>query len=62
MKEDSAGAILGPYLESNPHFTQDDKGRWLALEPLLKSRFLPDVTFAVVDIETTGGRPPQHRP
>jgi DNA polymerase III epsilon subunit family exonuclease len=62
LKEDAAGAILGPYLESNPHFTQDDKGRWLALEPLLKSRFLPDITFAVVDIETTGGRPPQHRP
>ncbi len=62
LKEDAASAILGPYLESNSHFTQDEKGRWLTLEPLFKSRFLPDVTFSVVDIETTGGRPPQHRP
>ncbi|MEE9240282.1 MAG: exonuclease domain-containing protein [bacterium] len=28
---------------------------------MARSRFLPDVTFSVVDIETTGGRPPQHR-
>ena len=28
---------------------------------LLSGPYLPDTTFAVVDIETTGGRPPQHR-
>ena len=28
---------------------------------LLSCPYLPDTTFAVVDIETTGGRPPQHR-
>jgi DNA polymerase-3 subunit epsilon len=61
LSEDAAKAILAPLLESNPHFSQDDKGRWKAIDPALKSRFLPDVTYSVVDIETTGGRPPQHR-
>ncbi len=28
---------------------------------LLSGPYLPETTFAVVDIETTGGRPPQHR-
>ncbi|MEE9273964.1 MAG: exonuclease domain-containing protein [bacterium] len=61
LSESAAKAILEPFLRSNPHFTQDAEGNWSAAEPLLRERFLPDVRFAVVDIETTGGRPPQHR-
>jgi DNA polymerase-3 subunit epsilon len=61
LTEDASRAILEPFLQSNPNFSQDEKGRWKAVEPILRSRFLPDVTFSVVDIETTGGRPPQHR-
>ncbi|MEE9256914.1 MAG: exonuclease domain-containing protein [bacterium] len=61
LSEETAKAILDPLLESNPHFSKDDKGRWRAVDTVLKGRFLPDTTFCVVDIETTGGRPPQHR-
>lgn len=61
LSEDASRAILEPFLQSNPNFVQDEKGRWKAVEPVLRSRFLPDVTFSIVDIETTGGRPPQHR-
>ncbi len=61
ISEEASRAILEPFLQSNPNFVQDEKGRWKAVEPLMRSRFLPNVTFSVVDIETTGGRPPQHR-
>ncbi len=61
MSEEASRAVLEPFLQSNPNFIQDEKGRWKTVEPMTRSRFLPDVTFSVVDIETTGGRPPQHR-
>ncbi len=61
LSEEAAKAILDPLLESNPHFSQDEKGRWSAVDAVLKGHILPDTTFCVVDIETTGGRPPQHR-
>ena len=61
MSEEASRAVLEPFLQSNPNFIQDEKGRWKTVEPMTRSRFLPHVTFSVVDIETTGGRPPQHR-
>ena len=60
--DDSAAlVILGPLLEKsaanvvNGFMSAEDAAR------LLSQPYLPETTFAVVDIETTGGRPPQHR-
>ncbi|MFQ5896348.1 MAG: PolC-type DNA polymerase III, partial [Nitrospinota bacterium] len=63
LDEAHSRRILGPLLRDNPHFVRDREGRWRAgsLAALAPQRFLRDVTFAVVDIETTGGRPPRHR-
>ncbi len=60
--DDSAAlVILGPLLENsaanggNGFMSAEEAAR------LLSRPYLPETTFAVVDIETTGGRPPQHR-
>lgn len=61
MEASAALDILGPLLEEsaesgkNGPMSADEAARLLSLP------HLPDTTFAVVDIETTGGRPPQHR-
>ncbi len=57
----AAFAILGPLLERSSGngrsglMSVDEAAR------LLSRPHFPQTTFAVVDIETTGGRPPQHR-
>ncbi len=61
LSEAPSRAILEPLLEANPQVSRDGADVWILPEDCLRSRFLADVTFAVVDIETTGGRPPQHR-
>ena len=61
MDDSAALGILGPLLERSAAngagglMSADEAAR------LLSGPHLPDTTFAVVDIETTGGRPPQHR-
>ncbi|MDA1001583.1 MAG: exonuclease domain-containing protein, partial [bacterium] len=62
MSEEVSREILEPLLRSSALFIEDGPGCWQIPSrlPSLTS-FLPDTTFAVVDIETTGGRPPQHR-
>ena len=61
LSERHSRAILEPLLEASPLASRDEEGCWEISESLLTGCFLPNVTFAVVDIETTGGRPPQHR-
>lgn len=53
----SAAEIIAPLLQRSPGgpLEAEEAAR------LLGAPHLPDATFAVVDIETTGGRPPQHR-
>ncbi len=61
MEASAALDILEPLLEKSAGggksapISADEAAR------LLSTPHLPDTTFAVVDIETTGGRPPQHR-
>lgn len=61
LSERHSQAILEPLLEASPLASRDEEGFWKVPESFPSGRFLPQVTFAVVDIETTGGRPPQHR-
>lgn len=61
VEEEAAEAIFGPLLESPNGTEKDAKERFKVNSALLAKNFLPDTTFSVVDIETTGGRPPQHR-
>ncbi|OGL69379.1 MAG: hypothetical protein A3J27_14965 [Candidatus Tectomicrobia bacterium RIFCSPLOWO2_12_FULL_69_37] len=61
LSERHSRTIIEPLLEASPLASCDEEGCWKIPEALLSGRFLPQVTFAVVDIETTGGRPPQHR-
>lgn len=62
LGEEASREMLEPLLRSNALCTEDAQGHWQIPPHLpLLSTFLPDTTFAVVDIETTGGRPPQHR-
>ncbi len=61
MDDSAALGILGPLLERS---TANGAGGLMSADEaarLLSGPHLPDTTFAVVDIETTGGRPPQHR-
>ncbi len=61
IDDSTAFDILGPLFEniavngSNGLMSEKEAAR------LLSRPHLPDTTFAIVDIETTGGRPPQHR-
>ena len=61
MDDSAASGILEPLLQKSAGngtdglLSEDEAAR------LLSRPYLPDTTFAVVDIETTGGRPPQHR-
>ncbi|MBI3126671.1 MAG: hypothetical protein HYZ11_03600 [Candidatus Tectomicrobia bacterium] len=61
LSEKHSQTILDPLLEASPLARRDPLGVWEIPETCLSGNFLPQVTFAVVDIETTGGRPPQHR-
>ncbi|MEK6709169.1 MAG: exonuclease domain-containing protein [Nitrospinota bacterium] len=61
LSERHSCAILEPLLAASPRASRDEAGAWRIPEACLSGRFLPQTTFAVVDIETTGGRPPQHR-
>jgi DNA polymerase-3 subunit epsilon len=68
LKEEAAEAILNPLLVSVDGAGKDTKERLNVANERFKvnsahwaKNFLPDTTFSVVDIETTGGRPPQHR-
>ncbi len=57
VDDSSVAEILAPLLHRSP-------GGLLGADAaarLLGAPHLPETTFAVVDIETTGGRPPQHR-
>ena len=61
IDDSAAFGLLTPLFEkialngSNGLMSEEETAR------LLSGPYLPDTTFAVVDIETTGGRPPQHR-
>lgn len=61
IDDSAASGILTPLLEkisvngANGLMSEEEAAR------LLSRPYLSDTTFAVVDIETTGGRPPQHR-
>ena len=67
LEEKAAEAILAPLLESNGSEKGAKEALKAAKERLkangagMAKNFLPDTTFSVVDIETTGGRAPQHR-
>ncbi len=61
LGDDLCRSLLEPLLRENPRVSMDEDGRWLGVEAFLQNPLLPKVTFAVVDIESTGGRPPQHR-
>ena len=61
LGEDRCRPLLEPLLRENPRVSMDEDGRWQGVEAFFQNPLLPKVTFAVVDIETTGGRPPQHR-
>ncbi len=61
VEDVAASAIIVPLLQKS---TRGAPGARLSADEaahLLSSPYLPDTTFSVVDIETTGGRPPQHR-
>ncbi|MBE17238.1 MAG: hypothetical protein CMH79_00610 [Nitrospinae bacterium] len=54
-------SLILPLLFENPILKKKNEGNWIVPETFLHSRFNPPSSFVVVDIETTGGRPPQHR-
>ena len=61
IDDSAAFGILGPLLEQSAGNGKSDPMSAEEAARLLSPPCLPDTTFAVVDIETTGGRPPQHR-
>ena len=61
MEASAALDILEPLLEKSAGSGKSDPISADEAARLLSTPYLPDTTFAVVDIETTGGRPPQHR-
>lgn len=54
-------SLILPLLFQNPFLSKKKEGNWIVPETFLNSPFNPNSSFVVVDIETTGGRPPQHR-
>ena len=54
-------SLILPLLFHNPLVKKKNEGNWIVPETFLNSPFNPSSSFVVVDIETTGGRPPQHR-
>ena len=61
IDDSAAFDILGPLLEKSAVNGAGDLMSAEEADRLLSRPYLPETTFAVVDIETTGGRPPQHR-
>jgi len=53
-------SLILPLLSQNPLLQKKNEGNWIVPETFLHSPFNPTSSFVVVDIETTGGRPPQH--
>ncbi|MED5578529.1 MAG: exonuclease domain-containing protein [Nitrospinota bacterium] len=54
-------SLILPLLFQNPLLSKKGENSWVVPESFLNSPFNPSSNFVVVDIETTGGRPPQHR-
>ncbi len=55
--------LVDSLLLSDANFQKDRKGYWSVKEKAdeAHSPYLDEATFTVVDVETTGGRPPLHR-